>query len=62
MKVPLVIKNRFTVIDDCGKLHREFVKNFRNPKCGYICKFLSQKVGSDYVVEDEDIFRVFLKK
>ena len=63
MEDPLVIKKRTTVIEACGKLHREFVKNFRHAKIwGTSVKFPGQKVGPDHVLEDEDVLRVILKK
>ena len=63
MEDPLVIKKGTTVIEACGKLHREFVKNFRHAKIwGTSVKFPGQKVGPDHVLEDEDVLRVILKK
>ena len=63
MEDPLVIKKGSTVIDACGKLHREFVKNFRHAKVwGKSVKFPGQKVGPDHVLEDEDVLRIILKK
>ncbi len=63
MEDPLVVKKGSTVIDACGKLHREFVKNFRHAKVwGTSVKFPGQKVGPDYVLEDEDVLRIILKK
>ena len=59
----LIIKKGSTVIDACGKLHREFVKNFRYAKIwGTSVKFPGQKVGPDHVLDDEDVLRVILKK
>ena len=63
MEDPLVIKKGSTVIDACGKLHREFVKNFRHAKVyATSVKFPGQKVGPDHVLEDEDVLRIILKK
>ena len=63
MQDPLVIKKGSTVIDACGKLHREFVKNFRHAKVwGSSVKFPGQKVGPDHILEDEDVLRIILKK
>ena len=63
MEDPLVIKKGSTVMDACGKLHREFQKNFRHAKVwGTSVKFPGQKVGPDHVLEDEDVLRVILKK
>lgn len=63
MEDPLIIKSGTTVIEACGKLHREFVKNFRHAKIwGDSVKFPGQKVGPDHVLQDEDVLRVILKK
>ena len=63
MNDPLIIKKGTTVIEACGKLHREFVRNFRHAKVwGTSVKFPGQKVGPDHVLEDEDVLRVILKK
>jgi ribosome-interacting GTPase 1 len=63
MEDPLVIRRGSTVIDACGKLHREFVKNFRHAKIwGTSVKFPGQKVGPDHVLEDEDVLRIIFKK
>jgi hypothetical protein len=63
MEDPLVIKKGSTVIDACGKLHREFVKNFRHAKVwGTSVKFPGQKVGPDHVLDDGDVLRIILKK
>lgn len=63
MEDPLVIKKGTTVIEACGKLHREFAKNFRHAKIwGTSVKFPGQKVGPDHVLEDEDVLRVIMKK
>ena len=59
----LIFEKGSTVIDACGKLHREFVKNFRHAKVwGTSVKFPGQKVGPDHVLEDEDVLRIILKK
>lgn len=63
MEDPLVIKKGSTVLDACGKLHCEFVKNFRHAKVwGTSVKFPGQKVGPDHILEDEDILRIILRK
>ncbi|KZX16754.1 GTPase Obg [Methanobrevibacter cuticularis] len=60
---PLIIKKGASVIDVCGKLHREFVKNFRHAKIwGKSVKFPGQKTGPDHILEDKDVLRVILKK
>jgi ribosome-interacting GTPase 1 len=60
---PLIIKKGSTIIDVAGKLHREFVKNFRHAKVwGTSVKFPGQKVGPDHILEDKDVLRIILKK
>lgn len=60
---PLIIKKGSTVIDVCGRLHREFVKNFRHAKIwGSSVKFPGQKAGPDHILEDKDILRIIIKK
>ena len=63
MEDPLILKGGSTVIDACGKLHREFVKNFRHAKIwGDSVKFPGQKVGPDHELQDGDVLRIILKK
>lgn len=63
MEDPLILRKGCTVIEACGKLHREFVKNFRHAKIwGDSVKFPGQKVGPDHELHDEDVLRVILKK
>ncbi|MDO8871061.1 MAG: GTP-binding protein [Methanobacteriaceae archaeon] len=60
---PLIIREGSTVKDVCGKLHREFVKNFRHANIwGSSVKFESQKVGFDHILNDKDVLRIILKK
>jgi len=60
---PLIIKEGSTVKDVCGKLHRDFVRNFRHANIwGNSVKFESQKVGFDHVLNDKDVLRIILKK
>ncbi|MDR0900410.1 MAG: GTP-binding protein [Methanobrevibacter sp.] len=60
---PLIIKKGSSVLDVCGKLHREFVKKFRHGKIwGSSVKFPGQKIGPDHVLEDKDVLRIILRK
>lgn len=60
---PLIVRKNATVIDVASKLHREFAKNFRHANVwGNSVKFPGQKVGSNHILEDEDILRIILKK
>ena len=60
---PLIIRKGSTVIDVCGKLHRDFVKNFRHAKIwGDSVKFSGQKIGPDHILFDKDVLRIIIKK
>ncbi len=60
---PLIIRKDSTVKDVANKLHRDFVRNFRNAKVwGTSVKFEGQKVGLDHVLKDEDVLRIIVKK
>jgi len=60
---PLIVKKGSTVIDICGKLHRDFVKNFRHAKIwGDSVKFPGQKIGPDHILEDKDVLRLIVRK
>jgi uncharacterized protein len=63
LKEPLIVRKGSTVEDVAGKLHRDFLKNFRHAKIwGRSVKFPGQKVGLDHVLEDKDILRIIIKK
>ena len=63
LEEPLIVKKDSTVIDICGKLHRDFVKNFRHAKIwGDSVKFPGQKIGSNHILKDKDILRIIVKK
>lgn len=60
---PLIVRKGSTVEDVAGKLHRDFLKNFRHAKIwGTSVKFPGQKVGLDHVLEDKDVLRIIIKK
>ncbi len=60
---PLIIKDGSTVIDICGKLHRDFARKFRHAKVwGTSVKFAGQKVGPDHVLHDQDVLRIIKHK
>ena len=60
---PLIIKDGSTVIDVCGKLHRDFARKFRHAKVwGTSVKFAGQKVGPDHVLHDQDVLRIIKHK
>jgi ribosome-interacting GTPase 1 len=60
---PLIIRKGSTVGDVAGRLHRDFLKNFRHAKVwGSSVKFPGQKVGLDHTLEDSDVLRIIIKK
>ena len=60
---PLIIRNRSTVGDVALKLHRDFVRNFRQARVwGSSVKFPGQKVGLEHIMHDEDVLRIITKR
>jgi small GTP-binding protein len=60
---PLIVRMDSTVEDVAGRLHRDFLKNFRHAKVwGRSVKFPGQKVGLEHVLEDKDLLRIIIKK
>ena len=63
LEEPLIVRKGSTVEDVAGRLHRDFLKNFRHSKIwGSSVKFPGQKVGLDHVMEDKDVLRIIIKK
>jgi small GTP-binding protein len=63
LEEPLIVRDGSTVEDVAGRLHRDFLKNFRHAKVwGSSVKFPGQKVGLDHVLEDNDVLRIIIKK
>ncbi len=63
LEEPLIIKDGSSVIDVCGKLHRDFAKKFRHAKVwGTSVKFEGQKVGPDHILHDQDVLRIIKHK
>ncbi|OPX59924.1 MAG: GTPase CgtA [Methanobacterium sp. PtaB.Bin024] len=63
LEEPLIVRDGSTVEDVAGRLHRDFLKNFRHAKVwGSSVKFPGQKVGLDHVLEDKDVLRIIIKK
>lgn len=53
---PLIIPRGSSIIEICGKIHRDVRKNFRYAYVwGTSAKFKGQKVGRNHVVADEDV-------
>ena len=62
-KEPLIVRNKSTVGDIALKLHRDFVRNFRQARVwGTSVKFPGQKVGLEHVLQDQDVLRIIVKK
>jgi small GTP-binding protein len=62
-KEPLIVRNKSTVGDVALKLHRDFVRNFRQARVwGASVKFPGQKVGLEHVLQDQDVLRIIVKK
>jgi small GTP-binding protein len=60
---PLIVRKGSTVEEVAGKLHRDFLKNFRHAKVwGNSVKFPGQKVGLEHVLDDKDVLRLIIKK
>jgi ribosome-interacting GTPase 1 len=59
MKEPMIIKGSPTVMDVCGKIHREFAKNFRFARVwGRTARFPGQKVGGEHRLADRDVLEL----
>ena len=60
---PLIVRKGSTVEEVALKLHRDFVRNFRQARVwGASVKFPGQKVGLDHELLDEDVLRIIIKK
>lgn len=60
---PLIVRKGSTVEGVALKLHRDFVRNFRQARVwGSSVKFPGQKVGLEHHLHDEDVLRIIVKK
>jgi ribosome-interacting GTPase 1 len=60
---PLIVRKGSTVEDVAGRLHRDFIRNFRHAKVwGSSVKFPGQKVGLEHILKDKDLLRIIIKK
>jgi small GTP-binding protein len=60
---PLIVRKESTIEEVALRLHRDFVRNFRQARVwGSSVKFPGQKVGLDHHLEDEDVLRIIIKK
>ncbi len=62
MDVPLIVRQGSTIRDVCGRLHREFLRKFKNAKVwGKSAKFPGQVFKDSHVLMDRDVLQVNLK-
>ncbi len=60
---PLIVRRGSTVEEVALKLHRDFVRNFRQARVwGSSVKFPGQKVGLEHQLHDQDVLRIIIKK
>lgn len=59
---PMILKEGSTVRDVCEKLHRDFVRRFSYAQIWGSGKFDGQRVGLDYILHDNDVVSIRLKR
>jgi uncharacterized protein len=60
---PLIVRKESTIEEVALRLHRDFVRNFRQARVwGSSVKFPGQKVGLEHQLKDEDVLRIIIKK
>jgi uncharacterized protein len=60
---PMIVRKGATIEEVALKLHRDFVRNFRQARVwGTSVKFPGQKVGLEHHLEDQDVLRIIIKK
>lgn len=59
---PLIIKKNSTVLDFCCKIHKDFAKDFDFARVWGSTKFPGQRVGLNYILQNEDVIQVNFKK
>lgn len=63
LEEPLIVRKDSTIEEVALKLHRDFVRNFRQARVwGASVKFPGQKVGLDHQLQDKDVLRIIVKK
>lgn len=62
LEEPLIIRKNSTIKDVCNKLHRDFVKKFKNARIwGKSAKFPGQRQSLKHVLKDEDIVELHMR-
>ncbi len=62
MDVPLIVRKGSTVGDICSRLHRDFLRRFRNAKVwGKSAKFPGQVFKESHILMDRDVLQINLK-
>jgi ribosome-interacting GTPase 1 len=63
LEEPLIVRKGSTIQEVALKLHRDFVRNFRQARVwGSSVKFPGQKVGLEHQLQDQDVLRIIIKK
>lgn len=63
LEEPLIVRKGSTVEEVALRLHRDFVRNFRQARVwGSSVKFPGQKVGLEHHLQDQDVLRIIMKK
>ncbi|MEN6592665.1 MAG: GTP-binding protein [Methanobacterium sp.] len=63
LEEPLIVRKGSTVEEVALRLHRDFVRNFRQARVwGSSVKFPGQKVGLEHHLQDQDVLRIIIKK
>ncbi len=58
---PIILKKGSTVRDVCTRIHKDFVKKFREARIwGSSVRFAGQRVGLDHELNDEDVIRIII--
>lgn len=63
MKQPMIVRNGSTVMELCGRIHKDIAKNFLAARVwGKSVKFGGQQVGEKHVLFDEDVVEISVRK
>lgn len=63
-EAPVILsRNKCSIIDFCGKLHKSLISDFGYAKIwGMSAKHNPQKVGKEHMLQDEDVIQIIKKK